>query len=446
MSTTPGLKDALQWVQGSNPNFDTSSFLRNPYNSAAVGGIAGAGIGGLLSGGLASTNKKKNESKENRRKRIMRQALLGAGLGGVAGASVGPVSNFVTGANAPDNQLDQSIADLVGKTESATGKKQPGLLGSTANSVLRAATLRGGLGEDHADWDRLAALGGGAAAIGGTYAGMRNVGRGAVANNMRTQIEDLRKGFTQNGMRPADTGSRMMHDALEEIVHGRRGPGGHSGMEGALNDNQAAKAWNNANRQLSNLGQDIMNGTAVRGTKLEKLRDAIVRSQGIQGDANNRAQDKALRETLINVFGVKPSAVDQALKTDLSTKIFDNKNIDSKRYKALAALRGMMGRRFFRSRWRAPSSSSMPMKGIPGLVGQTAAYGTAAVAPSVGLDAFRHFKPYDPGPDMNKFIKDVQTMQASGADIRQIEESMRQKGYPDEWVNEATDISRYANQ
>jgi len=434
MSTTPGLKDALQWVQGSNPGFDTSAFLRNPYNSAAVGGVAGAGLGGVISGGLAASHKKKNESKENRRRRIMRQALLGAGLGGTAGASVGPLTNIATGVKSPDNKLEKSLADLVGSTEAATGKKQPGFFGNAADSALRGLTFRGGRGDDHNDWDHWAAGLGGAAGVGGTYAATRNMGRGNIAKNVRTNIFDLQKGLKTNGALPVEPYHKTVHDELGNIL---------KGTDTDLRVNKPHKALNNAITGLSNSGSAMMSGSDA-GKYTDALLDSISTTEGV-----SRSDPKALkklRRTLIDVFGIKPSQVDAVLHQKRMLPGVSSKALNSPLRKGLSAARGALGRRFFRSRWRAPASKVTPMAGLGGLAMQTAGYGAAATAPAMGLDAFRHFKPYEPGPDMNAFVKDVKALSASGLSLRDIESKMREKGYPDEWVAEAQDISNYSAQ
>tara|TARA_B100000035_G_scaffold305403_1_gene306203 strand:- start:848 stop:2122 length:1275 start_codon:yes stop_codon:yes gene_type:complete len=70
-----------------------------------LGTLAGGVAGGGLSGYLSSQNKITGESKKERRKRILRNALIGTGLGGVAGAGL------TAGAGLLQDALDAPTGD-----------------------------------------------------------------------------------------------------------------------------------------------------------------------------------------------------------------------------------------------------------------------------------------------------------------------------------------------
>jgi hypothetical protein len=73
----------------------------NPWSKSLASGVLGGGLGGLVGGGAAYLSpKKRGESKSQRRSRIMRQAMLGTGLGAVGGAAIPQISTLYDGPNA----------------------------------------------------------------------------------------------------------------------------------------------------------------------------------------------------------------------------------------------------------------------------------------------------------------------------------------------------------
>jgi hypothetical protein len=97
--------DALQ-----NADWDAMS----PWSKSLATGAIGGGLGGVLGGGAAYLSpKKRGESKSQRRSRIMRQAMLGTGLGAIGGAAIPASGILAAGPN--DHQGGNPSIDEVNK-------------------------------------------------------------------------------------------------------------------------------------------------------------------------------------------------------------------------------------------------------------------------------------------------------------------------------------------
>lgn len=103
--------------------FPTSDELLRTLNQLKMPALAG-GAGALASGYAASRGNAENETPQERRRRIIRQALVGGGLGSVAGAALPASGRMISDAwqgDDPDTGASGAVSSLVNWTRDTMG-------------------------------------------------------------------------------------------------------------------------------------------------------------------------------------------------------------------------------------------------------------------------------------------------------------------------------------
>jgi hypothetical protein len=168
---------------------------------ALAGGAGGAGLSGLL----AHSKRVKGESKKQRRKRIMRQALLGGGLGAGVGSLPAGISALSSASSNPSLSFKPSTP---GSDSGYISNKIPGVLGQFQNAVLNHKPFSGQL---NSGFD-LASIGlGGAGALlpGAAQSKILEKARKEIGNTTNRQLNTVLGKLNLTGGGSATDGSKI---------------------------------------------------------------------------------------------------------------------------------------------------------------------------------------------------------------------------------------------
>jgi hypothetical protein len=259
---------------------------------ALAGGAGGAGLSGLL----AHSKKVKGESQKQRRKRIMRQALLGGGLGAGVGSLPAGIEALTSSANNPSLSFKPKAP---GNTGSWIGNNIPGMGGQTLNFLKNLHKPFDGKLDKGFDWASGIAGTAGVVIPGKLKRSLLSLSSKEIGDTTRRQLNSLSgklglgtsTGNAMDGSRINDIKSGTGTSRLRKALLSKKVTGG------ATNFSRQQKAYN----LLRNSGLEHSGAGAILGSKGNPKINRLLRSLGMNtsGSGANKVPLKLQARGLI---------------------------------------------------------------------------------------------------------------------------------------------------